>query len=98
MSDGGGTEIGEGSVPRLRRGVRLRFDPRRDAWVLLAPERVLVPDEIAVEILQRFDGKATVGAIVDDLSRSFEAERTLIARDVAALLQDLLTKGMVETS
>ncbi|MGH6885456.1 MAG: pyrroloquinoline quinone biosynthesis peptide chaperone PqqD [Geminicoccales bacterium] len=97
MSEGG-NEIGEGSVPRLRRGVRLRFDSTRGAWVLLAPERVLVPDEIAVEILQRCDGKATVGAIVDELSTSFEAERTLIARDVAALLQDLVAKGMVEWS
>jgi pyrroloquinoline quinone biosynthesis protein D len=95
---GGGAEIGEGSVPRLRRGVRLRFDSARGAWVLLAPERVLVPDEIAIEILQRCDGKATLGSIVDELSRSFEAERTLIARDVAALLQDLVAKGMVEMS
>jgi coenzyme PQQ biosynthesis protein PqqD len=98
MSDGGCAEIGESSVPRLRRGVRLRFDTTRGAWVLLAPERVLVPDEIAVEILRRCDGEATVGAIVDELSRSFEAERTLIARDVAALLRDLVAKGMVETS
>ena len=98
MSERGGSEIGEGSVPRLRRGVRLRFDPTRGTSVLLAPERVLVPDEIGVEILRRCDGKATVGAIVDDLSRSFEAERTLIARDVAALLQDLVAKGMIETS
>lgn len=98
MSEGGRIRIGEASVPRLRRGVRLRFDPSRDAWVLLAPERVLVPDEIAIEILQRCDGKATVGAIVDDLSQSFEAERTLIARDVAALLEDLASKGMIETS
>ena len=97
MTESGHSEIGEGSVPRLRRGVRLRFDPTRSAWVLLAPERVLMPDEIAVEILQRCDGAATVGAIVDDLSRSFEAERTLIARDVAALLRDLVAKGMVET-
>jgi len=94
----GGIEIGEASVPRLRRGVRLRFDPQRDAWVLLAPERVLLPDEIAVEILQRCDGAATMGAIIDDLSRSFEAERTLIARDVAALLCDLAEKGVIEAS
>jgi pyrroloquinoline quinone biosynthesis protein D len=94
----GGTGIGEASVPRLRRGVRLRFDSTREAWVLLAPERVLMPDDIAVEILQRCDGKATLGAIVDELSQTFEAERTLIANDVAALLQDLVTKGMVETS
>jgi pyrroloquinoline quinone biosynthesis protein D len=97
MSEGA-TAIGEGSVPRLRRGVRLRFDSTREVWVLLAPERVLMPDDIAVEILQRCDGEASVGAIVDELSRAFEAERALILRDVAALLQDLVAKGMVETS
>ena len=40
--------IGAASVPRLARGVRLRFDRVRDAWLLLAPERVLMPDEAAV--------------------------------------------------
>jgi pyrroloquinoline quinone biosynthesis protein D len=88
--------IDEASVPRLRRGVRLRLDPRRDAWVLLAPERVLVPDETAIEILRRCDGAATVGAIVDDLSRTFEAERDVIAVDVVAMLRDLAEKGMIE--
>jgi pyrroloquinoline quinone biosynthesis protein D len=90
--------IGEASVPRLRRGVKLRFDPRREAWVLLAPERVLVPDEIALEVLKRCDGRATVAALVDDLSQAFEAERAVIAQDVAALLQDLADKGMIEAS
>jgi len=85
----------EASVPRLRRGVRLRFDQRRKAWVLLAPERVLLPDETAVAVLQRCDGNATVGAIVDDLCRAYDAERALIARDVRALLQDLAEKGVV---
>jgi len=85
----------EASVPRLRRGVRLRFDERRKAWVLLAPERVLLPDETAVAVLQRCDGNASVGAIVDDLCRAYDAERALIARDVRALLQDLAEKGVV---
>jgi len=85
----------EASVPRLRRGVRLRFDQRRKAWVLLAPERVLLPDETAVAVLQRCDGNATVGAIVDDLCRAYDAERALIARDVRALLQGLAEKGVV---
>jgi pyrroloquinoline quinone biosynthesis protein D len=85
----------EASVPRLRRGVRLQFDQRRNAWVLLAPERVLLPDETAVAVLQRCDGKASVGAIVDDLCRAYDAERALIAQDVSALLQDLAEKGVV---
>ncbi len=91
------TTVTEASVPRLRRGVKLRFDQRREAWVLLAPERVLMPDETAVAILQRCDGAATVGAIVDDLSRAYDAERALIAGDVTALLQDLAAKGVIET-
>ena len=91
----GRAEVGDDSVPALPRGVRLRFDQARNAWVLLAPERVLMPDEIAVEILKRCDGKATVAAIVDDLARTFEADPGQIAGDVRSFLQDLADKGML---
>jgi pyrroloquinoline quinone biosynthesis protein D len=83
------------SVPALPRGVKLRFDQARNAWVLLAPERVLMPDPVAIEILKRCDGKASVAAIVDDLAASFAAERSQIEADVNAFLQDLADKGMV---
>jgi coenzyme PQQ biosynthesis protein PqqD len=88
-------QVGDDSVPALARGVRLRFDQARSAWVLLAPERVLMPDEIAVEILKRCDGKACVAAIVDDLATTFAAERSQIEADVRTFLQDLADKGMV---
>jgi coenzyme PQQ biosynthesis protein PqqD len=91
----GRAEVRDDSVPALARGVRLRFDEARKAWVLLAPERVLMPDEIAVEILKRCNGKAAVSAIVDDLARTFEAEPTQVAGDVRGFLQDLADKGMV---
>jgi len=91
------TGLGDGAVPRLARGVKLRFDKTRDAWVLLAPERVLMPDEIALEILKRCDGQASLGAIIDDLARSFEADRATVAADVEAMLRDLKDKGMIET-
>jgi pyrroloquinoline quinone biosynthesis protein D len=83
------------SVPALARGVKLRFDQARDAWVLLAPERVLMPDEIAVEILKRCDGKATVAAIALDLARTFEAEAAQVEGDVRAFVQDLADKGLL---
>jgi len=92
---GARAEVAAGSVPALPRGVRLRFDQARDAWVLLAPERVLMPDPVAVEILKRCDGKASVAAIVDDLATAFAAERAQIESDVIAFLQDLADKGMV---
>jgi pyrroloquinoline quinone biosynthesis protein D len=88
-------EVGPGSVPTLPRGVRLRFDQAREAWVILAPERVLMPDPIAVEILKRCDGAASVAAIVDELAEAFTAERAQIEKDVIALLQDLADKGLL---
>jgi pyrroloquinoline quinone biosynthesis protein D len=88
-------EVQSDSIPALPRGVKLRFDQARDAWVLLAPERVLMPDPIAVEILKRCDGQASVAAIVDDLAATFAAERSQIEGDVKAFLQDLADKGMV---
>ena len=89
-------EVTANSVPALPRGVKLRFDKTRDAWVLLAPERLLMPDDIAVEILKRCDGKASVTAIVDELSQTFSADREQVANDVTALLQDLADKGMLD--
>ncbi|MGI9508640.1 MAG: pyrroloquinoline quinone biosynthesis peptide chaperone PqqD, partial [Geminicoccaceae bacterium] len=88
--------IDEQSVPRLPRGVKLRHDKARDAWVLLAPERVFMPDPIAVEILKRCTGKAALSGIIDDLAKTFAAPRDQIAKDVKAMLQDLSDKGMVE--
>ena len=88
-------EVRGDSVPALPRGVKLRFDKARDAWVLLAPEKVLIPDQIAVEILKRCDGKASVAAIVDDLAATFTAERSQVEADVNAFLQGLADKGMV---
>ena len=87
--------IPDHAVPALPRGVKLRFDKARNAWVLLAPERVLVPDEIAIEILKRCDGRTELGAIVDDLAETFGAERAQVGSDVRAMLQGLADKGMV---
>ena len=88
-------QVHDDAVPALARGVKLRFDKARDAWVLLAPEKVLMPDQIAIEILKRCDGKARVAEIVDDLAVAFSAERDQVAGDVRAFLQDLADKGVV---
>ena len=86
----------EGLVPRLPRGVRLKRDETRDEWLLLAPERVVKVDAIAVAILQRCDGAATIEAIVDDLAATFAADRARIDQDVRALLNSLAARRMVD--
>lgn len=88
-------EIVPASVPKLPRHVQLRFDETRKQWLMLAPERVFVPDQIAVEILQRCDGVATVSAIADALAAKFNAPRETVGRDILVMLQDLADKGAV---
>jgi pyrroloquinoline quinone biosynthesis protein D len=88
-------EIGEASVPRLPPHVKLRFDEARTRWVILAPERVLVPDEIALEILKLCDGVASVAAIADQLAAKFAAPRAEVGGDVIEMLQDLADKGVL---
>lgn len=85
-----------GLVPRLPRGVRLKLDETRGQWLLLAPERVVKVDAIAVAILQRVDGAATIEQIVHDLAAAYAADRTVIDADVRKLLADLAAKRMVD--
>lgn len=87
--------VTEASRPVLPRHAKLRFDETRQRWVILAPERVLAPDEIAVEVLQLCDGARTVDAIVDLLAAKYAADRAAIMTDVIAMLQDLADKGFL---
>lgn len=90
-----GAAISEATVLRFAPHVRLSFDKRRDRWVVMAPERLFVPDEIAAEILRRCDGKASVGGIVDALASEFDAPRGEIAADVIALVEGLCEQGVL---
>ena len=87
--------VSEASRPVLPRHARLKFDETRQVWVILAPERVLAPDEIAVEVLQLCDGVRNVTAMIDMLAEKYAAERGAISTDVIAMLQDLADKGFL---
>ncbi len=86
-----------GDVPRLPRGVRLRFDEMRGSHVLLAPERAFNIDAIAVTVLELVDGHRSVAQIVDLLAERFNEGRAVIESDVVAMLEDLVKKRVVET-
>jgi pyrroloquinoline quinone biosynthesis protein D len=88
--------ISEEVVPRLPHGVRLKEDKVRGRWVLLAPERVLEPDSIAVEIIKRCDGSRTLAAVIDDLATAFAADRGVVASDVKSILAFLSERRMVD--
>jgi pyrroloquinoline quinone biosynthesis protein D len=84
-----------GTVLRFPPHVKFRFDEKRQAWIVLAPERLLLPDEQAVEILKLVDGNRSVDAVIDALAGQFDAPRAEIAGDVQAMLQDLIDKKVL---
>jgi coenzyme PQQ biosynthesis protein PqqD len=96
MTGAGPPKLSGTTHPRLPRGVRLKHDDIRNEWLLLAPERVLKTDPIAVEILKRCTGERSLDAIVDDLASVYAADRTRIDTDVRALLSELAKKRLVD--
>jgi pyrroloquinoline quinone biosynthesis protein D len=92
----GSRTISDSMQPRLPRGVRLVDSPAQGGMVLLAPERVFKPDAIAVEILKRCDGTASIGAIADALSAAYKAPRERVLADIKTLLGGLADKQLLE--
>lgn len=82
--------------PALRQGVRLQHDRARDQWVLLAPERVVELDDIALAIVQLFDGERSIEAIADTLAREYDADPGEIAADISDLVEHLRSKHLLK--
>ena len=89
------TSVEGGAALRFAPHVRFRFDEVRQAWVVLAPERLLLPDEQAVGILQLIDGERSVDTVIDELAGRYDAPRDVIAGDVVEMLQDLVDKKVL---
>jgi pyrroloquinoline quinone biosynthesis protein D len=76
--------------------LKLRNDAGRGRWVLLAPERILTPDETAVAVLKLCDGKRSVEDITEALAKDYAAPVDVIRKDVLELLQGLADKGYIK--
>ena len=87
--------IARDARPRLAKGVRLREDPVRGGFNLLAPERVLRANASSVAVIALCDGAHTIGEIVDALCGQYRADRERIERDTFALLDALVEKRMI---
>ncbi|HEX2528803.1 MAG TPA: pyrroloquinoline quinone biosynthesis peptide chaperone PqqD [Geminicoccus sp.] len=88
--------IGPEARPRLPRGVRLRQDPARGAWLLLAPETLFELNQSSVEILKRCTGEKSLREIVDDLAVTFAVERERLERETTALIGQLHDKRLID--
>ncbi len=92
---GPATAVAGGTVLSFAVHAKFRFDEVRQAWVVLAPERLLLPDEQAVAVLKLVDGARDADAIIAALSQQYEAPREAIAADVLPMLQDLVDKKIL---
>ncbi|PTU80891.1 pyrroloquinoline quinone biosynthesis peptide chaperone PqqD [Pseudomonas indoloxydans] len=70
------------SVPAIRRGFRLQFEPAQGCHVLLYPEGMIKLNDSASEILQQVDGKRSVAEIIGNLQQRFP--------DVPSIDEDIL--------
>ena len=89
-------KIEDETVPKFPKHVKFRHNKARDEWVILAPERLVNLDQIAVEILKMVDGEKKVKEISAELSKKFNAPEETIISDVKEMLQDLSDKGFIE--
>jgi pyrroloquinoline quinone biosynthesis protein D len=96
MSEPAAVAISGATIAKLARGVRLREDPVRGQTVLLAPERALALDEIAVAIVKALDGERSLDAIAEDFARQFEAPKAEILGDIIGFVEEFSKRRMLE--
>jgi pyrroloquinoline quinone biosynthesis protein D len=77
--------------PALAPALVLRYDKRRDADLLLMPERVVVLDGHAGAVLRLCDGGRTADAIVAELAERFPGAP--VATDVPEFLHRVREEG-----
>jgi coenzyme PQQ biosynthesis protein PqqD len=83
--------------PRLAPKVRLRFDRRGERWMLLWPEKGMVLNPTAADIVQLCTGDHTVGAIVARLAEKYTTEtHDGIERQVTDFLNALADRGLMD--
>jgi pyrroloquinoline quinone biosynthesis protein D len=80
-------------VPEIPKLYRLQWEEVPKAYVILYPEGRVQLNTSAGEIMKRVDGKATIGAIVEDLQQTFN-EPDLKA-DVLAGLEIAYGRGWI---
>jgi coenzyme PQQ biosynthesis protein PqqD len=88
--------LSTGSRPRLAKKARLRFDRKSDRFLLLYPERGLVLNPTAADVLQLCTGEHTVATIVERLAAKYGGATAAVEREVQDFLAAMLDRGLVE--
>ena len=88
--------ISAGTRPRLAAKARLRWDRKGERHMLLYPERGLVLNATAADVVQLCTGELTVEAIVEKLAEKYTTQpREDLEREILTFLGRLAERGLV---
>ena len=88
--------ISAGTRPRLASKARLRWDRKAERWMLLYPERGLVLNPTAADVVQLCTGEHTVDAIVERLAEKYATQpREALEHEIVTFLGRLAERGLV---
>ena len=93
MSD---RDIDTDTVPDWSPGVRTRHDDVRDRWMILGPERIVVPEGSGGAIARLVDGDRSIDDIITRLVDDYDADRATIADETIRFLRQLAQQGYLE--
>lgn len=81
-------------VLRLSPAATLKHDPVRGAEFLLLPERVVRLNDSAAAILRLFNGKCTLGELIDAMAANMpDQQRQTVENDIFEFVRDCLDKN-----
>ena len=84
--------------PRLAPKARLRFDAKSERFMLLYPERGMVLNPTAADIVKLCTGELTVSDIVVRLAEKYAPQpRAAIEREVLQFLNVMADRGLVRS-
>ena len=84
------------SHPRLARKARLRFDRQTNRYLLLYPEKGLVLNDTAADVLQLCTGEHSVGAMVTLLAAKYGKDAGAVEAEVMTFLGAMVERALVE--
>jgi coenzyme PQQ biosynthesis protein PqqD len=88
--------LAPGSRLRLARKARLRLDRKSGRYMLLYPEKGLLLNGTAADVLRLCTGDLTVEAIVARLAQQYGRDVPGVEREVADFLTAMIHRGLVE--
>ena len=84
------------SRPIVASKARLRWDARTSRHLLLYPERGLILNPTAADVVQLCTGEHTVESIVDTLAAKYAPQpRDTVEREVLTFLAQMVDRGLI---